>query len=341
MPCFDYCIKTPENSNLRVLLLTDIQIINSANQRRPDRLTDTEKKQWAPDTKEKNCYRYIKELVKKSSPDVIFMCGDFVYGEFDDEGKVLAETIDFMDGFNIPYATCLGNHERDSKIGADKQCKMLEKGKNSLFKKGKLSGEGNFSIAIKNGDKLIRVVLFLDSQPFGSGGENGFAPDQIEWIENICQSDIVRNGNVPVSLIYHAQMRAIRKSLEKYGFPENKNFELKGYEGEFGYIGASLKGNWDKEYTLFYHLRDLGVDSHFFGHEHCNSAGVLVDGVRMQYVLKSSTYDRSNYLEPDGNIIQSFVVKDKPIIGGTYMEIGNNSGEISKLKHIYCDVKQE
>lgn len=43
MQDFDYCIETSQNRTLKLLLLTDIQIIDSANQRQHDRLTDTEK----------------------------------------------------------------------------------------------------------------------------------------------------------------------------------------------------------------------------------------------------------------------------------------------------------
>ena len=50
----------------------------------------------------KNLYRYIRELVARAKPDLIFITGDITCGEFDDTGRSQTEFIGFMEQFGIP-----------------------------------------------------------------------------------------------------------------------------------------------------------------------------------------------------------------------------------------------
>ncbi|MBO5070862.1 MAG: hypothetical protein J6C37_10965 [Roseburia sp.] len=104
-------------------------------------------------------------------------------------------------------------------------------------------------------------------------------------------------------------------------------------EGDFGYLGSDLKTAWDLDGSVWRGLKKLGVDSIFVGHEHCNSASVVYDGIRCQYGLKSSTYDRANYIQGDGTIVGSYSEAGKPIIGGTVIALSEKDGSIREAYH--------
>ena len=63
-----------------------------------------------------------------------------------------------------------------------------------------------------------------------------------------------------------------------------------------------MKNAWDTSKNIYNGMKELGVDSIFVGHEHCNSASVVYEGIRFQYGQKSSEYDRYNSVGDDGKI---------------------------------------
>ncbi len=80
-------------------------------------------------------------------------------------------------------------------------------------------------------------------------------------------------------------------------------------------------------------MKDLGVDSIFVGHEHCNSASVVYDGVRFQFGQKSSEYDRFNYLHSDGTI--KSVGPGQSLMGGTVIPLAED-GTLKTPYIYYC-----
>ena len=69
---------------------------------RPGRLTDQAQiEAWGPNTREDRVYKYIRETVAATNPDLILVSGDIVYGEFDDDGHLLKEFVQFMEGFDM------------------------------------------------------------------------------------------------------------------------------------------------------------------------------------------------------------------------------------------------
>ena len=97
-------VRIPEGERLRILQLTDTQVIDSSQRRSPNRLSPSEIEKWLPANAEANCYSQIRDLVAQTCPHLIIMTGDNVYGEFDDSGRVLVEFIGFMDSLGIPWA---------------------------------------------------------------------------------------------------------------------------------------------------------------------------------------------------------------------------------------------
>ena len=172
-----------------VLQLTDMQVIDAYQQRRPDRLRKDEIDAWKTEHAERCAYRPIRAVVEETRPDLIIITGDIVYGEFDDSGRTLAGFIAFMESLGIPWAPVFGNHDNESKIGVYRQCTMLEKAPNCLFRRSTtLTGNSNYSVGIYDGEALVRVLYMLDSNCCHGASDpevtriHGMADDQIAWM---------------------------------------------------------------------------------------------------------------------------------------------------------------
>ena len=83
-------------------------------------------------------------------------------------------------------------------------------------------------------------------------------------------------------------------------------------------------------------MKALGADSMFVGHEHCNSASVVYDGIRFQYGQKTSEYDRYNYLYSDGTIDFVSGNGSKSLMGGTVIPLSKVDGGIQNPYIYYC-----
>ena len=351
----DFVVEIPAGRDPVVLQLTDTQIIDSA-QTRPGR-DGVDMAFWATNQVEERCYDYITEIVNATNPDLIILTGDNIYGEFDDKGTVWTSFINFMDSFEIPWALIFGNHDNESKMGVDWQCEQLEKMEHCLFEQKELTGNGNYSVGIAQGDKMTRVFYMLDSngcsnpsEATASNGHSvrtiGFKQDQIDWYTK--QIEILKevSPETKISFAYHIQQNIFAEAYGKYGFKEGDQSQdinidrlENKEEGDFGYIGRDLKGEWDASNQVYQGIKRLGVDSIFVGHEHCNSASVVYDGIRFQFGQKSSEYDRFNCLESNGLVTAVFGRPGaglKSLIGGSVVVLSETSGEIIDAYIYYC-----
>ena len=328
----DFIVEVAEGKDPIVLQITDPQIMN------PEFYT-------AEGTPEELCYRYIRETVENTKPDLIIVTGDLVYGKFDPKGESWTEFIGVMESFGIPWSPVMGNHEPECEMGIDWQCEQLEKAENCLFKQRDLTGNGNYSVGIKQGKKLNRVFYMLDSNGAIAASEKskqnghtftlgvGFQSNQIEWYTDSITKLKQEYPSVKLSFAYHIPQNAFQQAYKKYGFGSIQN----GYEpvnidklenkseGDFGWI-VNGKTPWDYGDTVFNGMKSLGVDSVFVGHEHRNSLSVVVDGIRFQFGQKSSRYDSHNKVDEEGNL--SDAEDSSPLIGGTVIPLSKTDGSI-------------
>ena len=79
-----------ENTPIKILQLTDTQIIDSSQRRRPDRIRIDEINAWSPENFDAQCGDHIRSIIAQTHPDLIILTGDIVYGSFDDNGSSLA-----------------------------------------------------------------------------------------------------------------------------------------------------------------------------------------------------------------------------------------------------------
>ncbi|MBO5736810.1 MAG: hypothetical protein J6S04_03270, partial [Clostridia bacterium] len=105
---------------------------------------------------------------------------------------------------------------------------------------------------------------------------------------------------------------------------------------DFGFIGRQMKNPWDTDFTIFNGMKALGADSIFVGHEHCNSASVVYEGVRFQFGQKSSEYDRFNYINTDGTITDTLKTGGKSLMGGSVIPLSKVDGAITNPYIYYC-----
>lgn len=347
----DFLIEIPEGKTPVVLQLSDPQMLDSS-QAVSGRLSEGEDTYWAKDKKEERCFRYIRKIVDGTNPDLILIAGDIVYGEFDHDGSALLSFIEFMDTFGIPWAPVFGNHETESRMGADWQCSLLENAKHCLFKQRTLTGNGNYTVGIMQNGKLIRVFYMMDSNS-GSPSEKsianghsqhsaGFGEDQIAWYTESINELHKDYPNAKITFVFHIALYAFEKAFEKYGYTRDRASKVfpiiidkidKTGE-DFGVV-LSPTESWDKDNTVWQGLKNLGVDSICVGHDHECSASVVYDGVRLQFGLKSSTYDSNIYVDENGKLKKSWIPAGTPMIGGTAMEL-SPSGAIEKAYHYYC-----
>ena len=327
----DFTLSLSLNRPLRVLQITDTQIIDSSQCRYPERLCSAESEKWQPQFVYERMEYYIDKVVAKTEPDIIVHTGDFVYGEFDDSGKMLKYHVDMMDKYGIPWALAFGNHERETLIGVDKLCSVIENSKNGVFKglntvDGDLiEGRGNYSVLIENNGKPAALLIMLDS---GCGTEEwpgGFHEKQKAWVAALTAS----YKNVPAFAYFHIQPRAIVYAAEeKFGYngEDFKPFAIPEKDGDFGYWGEKVLHPHcvDYDLSMFELFRKYAIKGVFVGHDHKNSASISYKGVRITYGLKSSEYD--------------YHFTDK--IGGTLMTLPADNADGFNVEHVYINKEE-
>ena len=305
------------------------------------------------------CYSYIRETVEATNPDLILVTGDLTYGKFETtNGKVFSSYVEFMETLETPWAPVFGNHDNECPMGVDWQCQLLEEAENCLFKQGSLTGNGNYSVGIVQGDSLLRTFFMLDSNGCSAAstaslnGANGiktsagFGDDQTLWYKNAMRKITAVSPDTKLSMAYHIQPSSVSLAYKQYKeynatlsadgkaykYPLNLDTLETAREGDIGFLGRPLKGAWGEAYSYHSSIKALNVDSVFFGHEHCNSVSIVYDGIRYQYGQKSSTYDRYNAVTVDGAIVGGYDSEhaegSKALIGGTAFRLSQEDGSI-------------
>lgn len=347
----DFVVEVEENREIKILQLTDPQIMDCGQARlggdreqyRSEPISDAELFE--------KCFRYIDGAISETDPDLIIITGDLVYGEFDDSGRIFQKLVAYFSKLGIPWAPIFGNHDNESQMGVTWQCAQLENAPNCLFKRGELTGNGNYSIGIKQGDRFVRVLYMMDSNGcdaafkdlYGSKDENGdplvyndgekvkttlgFGTDQMQWIrEHSAAVDQKLGYQVPKFLCCHMPITQYADAACEAGYHTNNRadnasvFEIgkdvPAKNGDFGYKGEYYKGIHD-EFGLWEIMKENHFDGMFVGHSHLNSTSVLYDGIRLTFGLKSSEFDRF----------------DEDRLGGTLITVSSQG--TFEVKHIY------
>jgi len=312
-----------KNEEIRILQLTDMQIIDAFQRRYPERLKEPEIKAWARDKAEENCYSHIKSLVAQANPDLIIITGDMVYGSFDDSGEVLAEFIALMDSFGIPWAPIFGNHDNESEIGIDKQCEMYSSGKYCLFKRGTVTGNSNYTVGISVAGELKKVIYMLDSH--GCLREQGLLPDQLDDMRNNAEQIKKNCGDVSAFMALHIPTDTFREAEYEKGYlTEEKPYytlgvDVEAKDGDFGfsYEGKETWAYIKTDDDFWNLLKFCNIDGAFTAHHHEKTTCITYKGIKWVYGLKTGLYDYHTSGQVGGTLItlkvnNSFTVQHLP-----------------------------
>ena len=303
----DFTIEIPADREIKILQLTDTQIIDSSQMRYPERLAPSQIEAWARGNMDKNCLNYITQLIENERPDLIILTGDIVYGEFDDSGIIWTRMVNFMDSFGIPWAPIFGNHDNETTKGVSWQCEQLERAENCLFKRGSVTGNGNYSIGLVDSNgKIRRIIYMLDSHGCIGAEGPGLAADQISWFKGVSATvDAAYGEKVPAFACYHIPSLDFQAAFEsKYGYNASENFNLDaiGEDGDFGQKNENIA---HFHVSVAAELKDANVDAVFVGHDHVNNYSILYDGIRYTYGTKTGTYDAHNTSIIGGTMIRA------------------------------------
>ena len=203
--------------------------------------------------------------------------------------------------------------------------------------------------------EIVALVYMLDSNGCADASSQskanghtktteGFGQDQINWFSQSAVQIRRLSSITKFTFAFHIQPAIFADAFSAYGFTNSNtaNNQINSYRlsnrvtGDFGYLGANLKTAWDTDKTVWNLFKQLNADSVLVGHEHCNSASVVYEGIRCQYGQKSSTYDRYNAATTGGTIIGMYPAEGSytPLIGGTVMVMAQTTGAF-KDSYIY------
>lgn len=334
----DFVVQVKNSEKVRLLQLTDMQIIDAAQRRTPDRLRHDENVAWAPENFDIQFGNHVRSLVAQTRPELIFITGDMVFGSFDDGGAAFEWFVEFMDSFEIPWAPVFGNHDNESARGVKWQCDLLENSKYCLFKRGEVSGNGNYTVGVAKGDELIRVLLMIDSNGCGSSEDedvikyDGIYPDQCQLFrEKTAKIEKAQSGKVPAFAAFHIPTRDFADVEIAKGYANEERIyytigvDVPACDGDFGFKYEKTHHFIEDRYLSFF--KECNVDGVFTGHYHGISTCINYEDIKWVYGLKTGQYDYHIpyslggtlvVLEADGFEVQHIpaLVKCAPFPGG-------------------------
>ena len=302
----DFVVALPQNrkDNIRILQITDTQIIDASQRRYPDRIRADEISAWAPENFDKQCGDHIRSLVAQSTPDLIIITGDVVYGSFDDSGRTLRWICNLMDSFEIPWAPVFGNHDNESKMGVTWQCEQFTQSKYCLFKRGNVSGNSNYTVGIAKGDELIRIIHMLDSNGCKDGDDPsiiktpGIYNDQLAMISGNTERITKAQGkNVPAFLAFHIPTEQFLEAERKKGYAQDNDdryvigVNVPAKDGDFGFRYKIHSNIFKTEVDFIDFLKAQFVDGVFVGHVHGACSKIKYKEISWVYGLKTGQYD--------------------------------------------------
>ncbi len=243
-----------------------------------------------------NPYETMEKLVEEKKPDLIIVMGDVTWMMLT---KVsVKQFVKFMDGFGIPWAPIMGNHEDEKEQGypcsVDKNWVADEflKSEHCLFKKGpnNIGGVGNYVINVTENGKTVETLVLMDSHAGRAypelGGEIKYDyiyDSQMDWYKWIIEGEKKLNGGkAPESMLF------IHIPLCEYDDAYNM-WEQSGFDPAigFGEKNESVCPGYQNS-GMFDLIKELGSTKYVFAaHDHANNFSVQYEGVQLTYTMKT------------------------------------------------------
>lgn len=231
------------------------------------------------------------------------------------------ELISFFEARKIFYAPVFGNHDNESAQGTSWQVRQYLNSEYCLFARGTVTGNCNYTISVKQGEKWLSNIYMLDtngciyntakaSDNLPQGLYDSTVNDMIAKDEAISayQSNAATSDmacmHIPVANFYNV--------LTKYGFGEGNldvnladNATAKA-NGDFGHVKAeknflNLVSDKYRTYDIGEIFGRIGVKNALAGHCHfTNTSAVADNGVRYTFGLKAGLIPEATAGETGG-----------------------------------------
>ena len=328
----DFTLPLAKGRPTRMLWLSDMQIIDPEARRYPERLSAGEIAAWAHGSEWRNYIYQIDRMMRQERPDFVIVTGDMTYGSFDDAGDTLRGFVRVMEGYGVPWLPVWGNHDNESAMGVSWQCAQLEGAAHCLFRRGEVTGNSNYTVALTADGVPVRMLYMLDSNGCAAATdpavrkESGFAPDQMAWV-----AQTAARLPVPAFLAFHMPTEEYYAALTAAGYQPERD---RGQEHYYAYtIGEDVDrrgadcGRKDS-YLKGVHpqpgflelCRRARVDGVFAAHTHRNNFSVLYERIRWSLANKCGLYDYHLHGQT----------------GGTLVLLGEDGAFLS-LRHLYVE----
>ena len=315
----DFVLDVAEGKNFKVLQISDPQVADMSQIRSGREVNGGLQLLWAD--RDFSVYAKLKKTIEETQPDLILLAGDIIYGEFDDNGEMAKELISFFEARKIFYAPVFGNHDNESAQGTSWQVRQYLNSEYCLFARGTVTGNCNYTISVKQGEKWLSNIYMLDtngciyntakaSDNLPQGLYDSTVNDMIAKDEAISayQSNAATSDmacmHIPVANFYNV--------LTKYGFDENHldvnladNAAAKA-NGDFGHVKAeknslNLVSDKYRAYDIGEIFGRIGVKNVLAGHCHfTNTSAVADNGVRYTFGLKAGLIPEATAGETGG-----------------------------------------
>ncbi len=299
----DFCIDFKKGREIRVLQLTDLQLLDLTQARNETRCAQLYLTFYMGGVmdREERVWKYVDEAVERCKPDLIVLTGDNIYGETDDDGSDWIELIEKIDSYKKPWLTIFGNHDNESAKGVTWQVNQLKQSEYCVFNRGNVAGNSNYNVLIKQGGVSKFLFYMLDTNGCMTYPNNlgeGIMPDnvdidqitsawglqenQVQWYDESYTQVRKTYGEVPVLTFMHIAPDTVTSSI-----PEDiKMGEYYDDGTNFGVFKEEHNGVY-YPYGFFAIAKENNCKGIFLGHNHEIATSTVYQGVRFTYGLKT------------------------------------------------------
>ncbi|MDE7220370.1 MAG: metallophosphoesterase [Oscillospiraceae bacterium] len=298
-----FTLSIPKDRDFRILQLTDLHLGFGPLSKGADR--------QALDT--------VRTLIERAEPHLIVLTGDSIFPFFPRSGtlnnrKQSQKLMEFLDGFEIPYALVFGNHDCEMLSVCDKEelAALYKQGRYCIFTEGRkgLTGVGNFLVElVDESGKVLLPLVMLDSNMYGEGGWffSGFDrihDNQVDWCMERLDALKQEEPDIKGMAFFHMPPREMKEAYEKMKLGDKSVIYRHGSIAEKGeYFGISKYRG-----TFFDRAAENGVIRWMFcGHDHMNTLSLVYRGIQMTYGMSVDCLGykgiRKSYIQRGGTLI--------------------------------------
>ena len=321
----DYVKEMEYHDGFNILQLTDIHW-NSATQ-------------IGDETYGSKCYitKLINEVKNHigegNKIDLIEITGDmFMLSDH----KEITEFIDFIDSFEIPYATVWGNHDRHGMYNPDWLSKQFKNAKYSLYtevKNDNVAGRSNYVINLKIGSDVKWQIFNLDSGASYRKNATDFfltydyiRQNQLDWLT--AEHQAIAN-DAPGICYYHIAQHDNDVAFDTKNYAKSAYFKLENFAAS------------DYAMEMNETFKNNNIKGAFMGHAHAidwtftNNDGITYGlGVKTGGELYYGEVDTATAKEVIGEEVEF------SLIGASLVTLNNDAGDFS-LSHLYLNERDE